>query len=223
MSHLIKFKTTTVAGQTGIDSIAHSYSSVNKAQITFTSGGGISMRTPSSSNSAKLFVSDDGYVGIGTTTPSTTLDVSGTAKFETLLTQSVTTTSDVRKKTNIQELNNFNLDYLRPVQYNWRNKKNGKKHFGFIAQEIEEVYPNMIKIDKKGFYSMDYLQLVPISIKNLQIQDDNIKELRNEVEYLKGQLELLRKCSSLEYVTTSDTSSEISQMSTVSSEDFDNW
>tara|TARA_B100000035_G_scaffold311376_1_gene320827 strand:- start:222 stop:890 length:669 start_codon:yes stop_codon:yes gene_type:complete len=222
MSHFIKFKTTTESGQSGVDSIIHSYNSSEKAQITFTSGGGISLRTPSSSDSTKLFVSDDGFVGIGTTTPTTTLDVSGTAKFETLLTQSVTTTSDVRKKTNIQELENFNLDYLRPVQYNWRNKKNGKKHYGFIAQEIEEVYPNMIKIDKKGFYSMDYLQLVPISIKNLQIQEDNIKELRNEVEYLKGQLELLRKCSSLEYVS-SDTSSEVSQVSTLSSEDFDNW
>ncbi len=224
MSHKIVFHTTSVSGQTGVDSIKHSYSSANKAQITFTSSGDISLKTPSSNDSSKLFIKSNGYVGIGTTTPEFNLDVSGDARSTgTLSVQNVTTTSDLRKKTNIESLNNYDLDKLRPVQYNWKNRIDGKKHFGFIAQEIEQIYPNLIKIDNKGFYSMDYLQLVPISIKNLQIQANCIKELKSDIEEMKKQLRMLKDSASVQpnyYASSNDTSS---MSSVVSSDDFGNW
>lgn len=221
MSHKIVFRKTEVSGQTGVDSIKHSYNTVNQAQITFTSAGGISLKTPSSNDSSKLFIKSNGYVGIGTTTPEFNLDVTGDARSTgTLSVQNVTTTSDLRKKTNIESLNNFDLDKLRPVQYNWRNRIDGKKHFGFIAQEIEEVYPNLIKIDDKGFYSMDYLQLVPISIKNLQIQANCIKELKNDIEEMKKQLRMLKDSASVANYYSNDSSSITSSLS---SDDFGNW
>ena len=221
MSHKIVFRKTEVSGQTGVDSIKHSYNTVNQAQITFTSAGGIALKTPSSNDSSKLFIKSNGYVGIGTTTPEFNLDVTGDARSTgTLSVQNVTTTSDLRKKTNIESLNNFDLDKLRPVQYNWRNRIDGKKHFGFIAQEIEEVYPNLIKIDDKGFYSMDYLQLVPISIKNLQIQANCIKELKNDIEEMKKQLRMLKDSASVANYYSNDSSSITSSLS---SDDFGNW
>ena len=227
MAHKIVFTQTDVGGQSGVDSIKHNYDSNDKAQITFTSSGDISLKTPSSSDSSKLFIKSNGYVGIGTTTPEFNLDVSGDARSTgTLSVQNVTTTSDLRKKMNIESLSKFDLDNLRPVQYNWRNRVGGKKHFGFIAQEIEQVYPNLIKIDDKGFYSMDYLQLVPISIKNLQIQANCIKELKSDLEEMKRQLRILKDSASVtgieaNYYSASNDNSSMS--SAVSSDDFGNW
>ena len=64
-----------ISGQSGVDSIKHAFNSSDKAQITFTSSGGISLRTPSSSDSSKLFVKSNGFVGIITTSPEFNLDV----------------------------------------------------------------------------------------------------------------------------------------------------
>lgn len=233
MSHKLTLKSTVVSGETGIDTVQHAYNSgsgfTDKAKITFTSSGDIAFKTPSSSNSAKMFVANNGNVGIGTTSPSVKFHVNGSARFDNLQTQSLTTTSDRRKKTNIEILKSFDLDKLRPVQYKWKREPDGKRCFGFIAQEIEMIYPNIIRKDERGFYSMDYLQLIPVSIKNLQIQDSCIKELRDDIEFMKQELQKLKDYMKLEeqtqtegdvYVPTPTTSYD---SSTISSEDFDNW
>ena len=226
MSHKLTLKSTVVSGETGIDTVQHAYNSgsgfADKAKITFTSSGDIAFRTPSSSNSAKMFITDAGNVGIGTTNPSVKFHVNGSARFDNLQTQSLTTTSDRRKKTNIEILKSFDLDKLRPVQYKWKREPDGKRCFGFIAQEIEMIYPNIIRKDERGFYSMDYLQLIPVSIKNLQIQDNCIKELREDIEFMKKELQKLKDYADLEYISSSSPSTSCNS-STMSSEDFDNW
>tara|TARA_B100000902_G_C27124409_1_gene820334 strand:- start:49 stop:744 length:696 start_codon:yes stop_codon:yes gene_type:complete len=231
MSHKLTLKTTVETGETGIDTVQHAYNSgsgfTDKAKMTFTSSGDIAFKTPSSSSSVKMFVANNGNVGIGTTSPSVKLHVAGAAKFDSLQTTSLTTTSDRRKKTNIEMLKSFDLDKLRPVQYKWKREPDGKRCFGFIAQEIEMIYPNIIRKDDYGFYSMDYLQLIPVSIKNLQIQDNCIKELREDIEFMKKELQKLKDYADLEYITSSSPSSSSPSTSynsgSISSEDFDNW
>lgn len=196
-SHKLSLKTTKESGETGIDTIQYAYkegssSFTDKAKITFTSGGGIAFRTPSSSNSAKMFIADNGNVGIGTINPSVKFHVNGSARFDNLQSQSITQTSDRRKKINIESLKSFNLDKLRPVKYNWKEIPEEEHSFGFIAQEIELIFPNIIRKDERGFYAMDYLQLIPISIKNLQIQENSIKELRDDINIMKQELDKLK-------------------------------
>ena len=70
---------------------------------------------------------------------------------------------------------------------------------------------------------MDYLQLVPISIKNLQIQANCIKELKSDIEEMKKQLRMLKDSAAIQpnyYAPSNDTSS---MSSVVSSDDFGNW
>jgi len=75
------------------------------------------------------------------------------------------------------------------------------KQFGFIAQELEEVFPELIHeqkhIDnpreKKGavetttYKSVDYMSLIPVLTKAIQEQQEMIDELKKEVEILKSQ------------------------------------
>ena len=198
MSHKIKFKKTVINQEDGIDTIQHSYNDGNgfteKSNIKFTSAGNITFNTPSNDNI--LVVGDNGNVGIGKFPESNyKLDINGSARIEDLVVESVTTTSDRRKKMNIEPIAKYELDELRPVQYNWKRKPDGNTVYGFIAQEIEETYPNIVKTDQQGFYSIDYLQLIPISVKNLQIQDELLQGLKKEVVELKEQLELLKKAN----------------------------
>ena len=195
MSHKLKLQTSTESGETGIDTIQHLYDSgsgfSSKSNIKFTSGGNISFNTPSNNNT--LVVSDAGNVGIGKVPEEgVKLDVNGSARIENLSVQSMTATSDRRKKTNIQPLQQYDIEKLRPVQYQWKRNPEGKTIYGFIAQEVETAYPNITKKDNAGFYSLDYIQLIPISIKNLQIQDNILKDLKDDINNLRCQLQELK-------------------------------
>ena len=116
---------------------------------------------------------------------------------------------------------------LRPVQYKWKRNPDGKTIFGFIAQEVETAYPNITKQDRLGFYSLDYIQLIPISIKNLQIQDNILKDLKDDVNNLRCQLQELKDIVAINKIdNTVKSNYETSSSGSYSGEtstDFDNW
>lgn len=85
----------------------------------------------------------------------------------------VTAYSDIRLKTSIQPLEN--RGYIKPVTY----KKDGKDSIGFIAQEVRELYPELVIEDntEDKYLSINYAQYVAV----LQAQ---IIELNNRVKQL---------------------------------------
>lgn len=200
MSHLIRFENTEINNESGVDTIQYQYGNsvgteTDKSRIVFGSNGSITFHTNSNGDNNALFLKNDGNVGIGTTTPTAKLHVVGDAKMDVLTVTTVTNTSDRRLKINIKNLDNFNLEKLRPVKYNWKKIKGHvfteKKNYGFIAQEMRKIYPNIVKRNKRGILSIDYVQLIPISIKNIQILEKQIQKLNDTVEGLKTKIDNL--------------------------------
>ena len=71
------------------------------------------------------------------------------------------TSSDLRKKENIQVLENA-LDVINSVsakRFTWKLDK--VNDVGFIAQEMLEVTPNAVGGSDEGTYSMDYSRVTP--------------------------------------------------------------
>ena len=87
----------------------------------------------------------------------------------------VTAYSDIRLKTDIQPLKN--RGYIKPVTY----KKDGKYSIGFIAQEVKELYPELVIEDntEDKYLSVNYAQYVAV----LQAQ---IIDLKKEIDELKN-------------------------------------
>lgn len=87
----------------------------------------------------------------------------------------VTAYSDIRLKTDIQPLEN--RGYIKPVTY----KKDGKDSIGFIAQEVRELYPELVIEDntEDKYLSVNYAQYVAV----LQAQ---IIDLKKEIDELKN-------------------------------------
>lgn len=54
-----------------------------------------------------------------------------------------------------------------------------KEHFGLIAQELQEVYPNLVYEKDNGYLAVNYTELVPVLMQA-------IKELNAKVEMLSG-------------------------------------
>ena len=95
-----------------------------------------------------------------------------------------TTPSDKRLKTNINDIN-YGLDTimkLSPKEYDW--KKDNRHDIGFIAQEVEEVIPEIVK-DKKHFdrqiKTLDYEKLTAVLIKAVQEQQEEINKLKEKL------------------------------------------
>lgn len=75
-------------------------------------------------------------------------------------------TSDARVKTNVKELDASKADKVRLVEF---DRTDVEHHgYGVIAQELEEVYPEMVNTDKDGFKSVNYDELTMVKIKYLE-------------------------------------------------------
>lgn len=75
-------------------------------------------------------------------------------------------TSDARVKTNVKELDASGADKVRLVEF---DRTDMEHHgYGVIAQELEEVYPEMVSTDKDGFKSVNYDELAMVKIKYLE-------------------------------------------------------
>jgi hypothetical protein len=89
----------------------------------------------------------------------------------------INSTSDANLKTNIQTVENAldTVSQLRGVSFDWKETGNGS--YGVIAQELEEVLPELVKNGENK--SVNYNGIIGVLI-------EAIKELKNEIEELKN-------------------------------------
>lgn len=87
--------------------------------------------------------------------------------------------SDSRMKTNVESISDRieSLCDISGVSYRLSAKKSAatdsRTRFGFIAQEVKEYYPELVRTDENGYMSVDYVGFIPLlleSIKDLQKQ-----------------------------------------------------
>ena len=102
--------------------------------------------------------------------------------------------SDERLKENIKEIDNalYKLRKVRGVMFDWRDevieKRGGEDNYfvrkhdtGVIAQEVEQVLPEVVAIREDGYKAVRYEKLAGIIIQA-------INELADEVEEIKKRL-----------------------------------
>ncbi|GAB5555100.1 MAG: hypothetical protein Sapg2KO_46910 [Saprospiraceae bacterium] len=101
---------------------------------------------------------------------------------------SITETSDRRYKkdfTAIDQALNKVLQ-LDGLYYNWKVEEFPTKKFttaqqiGFIAQDIEKLFPEMVDTDEAGYKSVNYGKLTPVLVEAIKEQQDQIDQLKAE-------------------------------------------
>lgn len=127
----------------------------------------------------------------------------------TLTASIVTTLSDARYKSNIRTIGSTALTKiaaLNPVQYNMMpgnaiamanttpsdtaqavvmNMQNtisttdNTTHYGLLAQEVKQIYPELVHEDAAGVMSINYIELIPLLIQAVQDLSEQVNALSN--------------------------------------------
>jgi len=151
--------------------VASDYASVVIGQ--YNSSGSSATSADSFSTSAPAFVIGNGTSGSlsdafkvmfnGDTTVSNDLTVSG----------DVNISSDARLKSNIVSLGSTLSKLLQIDGKSYEMK--GKQKIGVLAQDIQEVFPELVSEDDNEMLAVNYQGLVPVLINALKEQDKIIK------------------------------------------------
>ena len=108
----------------------------------------------------------------GDTTVNNDLTVSG----------DVVISSDARLKSNIVSLGSTLPKILQIDGKSYEMKS--KQKIGVLAQEIQEVFPELVSEDDNEMLAVNYQGLVPVLINALKEQNDKINRLENLVEQM---------------------------------------
>lgn len=136
-----------------------------------------------------------GNIGIGTHSPTEKLHVIGNVKANAF-----PQNSDRILKDNIRPLSNMlaKVTALNPVSF--VRKADGSSDIGFIAQDIEKVFPELVITDSQGLKSLKYSNLIaPVvgAIQELQSAAENIssryKANSERIQQLENELALIEK------------------------------
>jgi len=186
-------------GDTGVDTVNLS------ATATSTFGSGINIRSGCFSindtcilgsqwtaSSSDIYF-NTGNVGIGTASPIAKLDVNGSINIASGSDVCISggaclsTASDRRFKDNITNFDSAlaKLSGLQAVTFNWNQlyaERNplgmtSTPQYGFIAQEVEKIIPELVFTDKDGYKSVKYISFIPIIL-------EAVKELNAKVDIL---------------------------------------
>jgi len=93
-----------------------------------------------------------------------------------------TAMSDVILKTNIQALNST-LDkvvQLNGFSYNWKEATNKGTQIGFIAQDIEQQFPELVTTLDNGYKSVNYLGMTAVLLQAIKEQQAEIDALKRQ-------------------------------------------
>lgn len=181
----------------------------SRLEIHGSSGGlGRCIEVDDNSSNALFYVYDDGRVGISTNAPNFPLDVQAvdasnvSANFlGDIIAATITTFSDSMFKNNITDISNSVsiVNRLSPRQYNYdtaafpQMKFHTGNQFGLIAQELEQVIPELIGsglsplvTDSMGvvihpsipFKTINYSGLIPFLIGAMKAQNQSIDSMR---------------------------------------------
>ncbi|MCR5887503.1 tail fiber domain-containing protein [Hymenobacter sp. J193] len=103
----------------------------------------------------------------------------------------VSTSSDARLKTDVRPISNAlaGVQALQGRRYRFRAGQGPQgEQVGFIAQELEQVYPELVSTDKDGLKAVNYAQLTPVLVEALKEQQRQLEQLRTELSAAQAQL-----------------------------------
>jgi hypothetical protein len=108
--------------------------------------------------------------------------------------------SDKRWKKDIEPMHDVlgQVMKLQGVKYNWRTSEFPQMNFdstrqiGFIAQEVEKLFPEVVNTNKEGYKTVHYEKLTAVLTEAMKEQQEEIECMKSDYEELKQENERLK-------------------------------
>lgn len=90
-------------------------------------------------------------------------------------------TSDKNLKDNLQKIESESFfDNLTGYTFDWNeNSIHDGKGYGFIAQDLEKIAPELVKVNSDDFKSINYMELIPVLFEEIKSLKSRIEKLEN--------------------------------------------
>ena len=180
----------TVFGTYNTNYTPASTTSINSADRLFVIGNG----TSSFIRSNAMTVMKNGTTGFARTPTTNRLEVNGNAS--KTVAGDWLANSDARLKKNIQSLSSTEMLQkvlaLQGVTYEWSDDKTGYERpegifFGFTAQNIQEVFPNLVEEDGQGYLQTAYGTYDAILVEALRALHGELEAGKTRIEQLENE------------------------------------
>ncbi len=169
-----------------------------KADMTFDSSGLIRAETGSFLFTAPVshaFLNENygGLMSISSTTGNVTIHNGMLTVNGNVCASNLTCPSDLRFKNEVRNIDNalIKIMRLRGVNYSWDRLKWPDRKFttnrqiGFIAQELVEIFPEIVHTDADGYMSVSYDKLTAVLVEAIKEQQVQIQKQNDEIQNLK--------------------------------------
>jgi hypothetical protein len=109
--------------------------------------------------------------------------------------------SDLRFKKNIKAIDSpvDKINNVRGISFEWKRSEYKDKgfpegeHYGVIAQEVEQVLPEIVKEGPDGDKAVSYTELVPILTEGIKEQQKQLERQQRQIECLLQRIESLER------------------------------
>lgn len=154
---------------------------------------------------SKLKIDVDGYAAIAGYQDRILFYNTTKDTYNNIVVGSVFNQSDSRAKKNVSNIQSglMSLLQLRPVSYRWADKPANKVsaiddtiqmpsdpqdrlQYGFIAQEVEEILPDLVLTDDNGSKSVNYIAMIPLLVQSVKELQSTVEKQAMVIEQLQG-------------------------------------
>jgi hypothetical protein len=194
------------SGQTDNDGLEIGIQSSLDAYIWQNENNPLSLGT---NNTERLRINANGLIGVGRTATTNIFEVQGEASKTTA--GNWIGNSDKRLKKNIAYISSHEalqkVLQMKGAYYEWNDKATGIKRpngiqFGFIAQDLQQIFPAKVKTDNLGYLQTAYGDYDPMfaeaikalneKIERLEKENISLKTLNNDLLVIKNELTELK-------------------------------
>ena len=144
-------------------------------------------------NQGEFIINDIGTAVGGGGNRRMTITNEGNVEFTGIVTAAgYASSSSIAFKTNVRTLENAidMVNRLRGVRFDW--KESGEPAVGLIAEEVDEVVPEVVAHEGGAAKGVNYANLVAVLVEAIKAQEKTIQEQREGLRSLKAELEAIK-------------------------------
>ena len=175
---------TTITGNLFINNTGNGITFSDGTKQTTAASGGLAVTDDTTTNASRYVLFTDQTSGTMSSEFVSSTKMYFNPSTGKLNATSFNSLSDVFSKENIKTLDNAisKILMMRGVSFTWKGTED--KSIGLIAQEVEQIIPEVVSTSEDGIKSVSYDSIIGLLIEGIKEQQQTIEQMKNSINIL---------------------------------------